>query len=155
LRAPPSGDDSTAKRTSKAGVSQVSAFDFSHLTALLVEDSDFVRRIVKKYLEDFGFKAVHEASNGMDGIEQLKHNPDFIVCDVEMEPLNGMEFLKLLRKHPGPVSKVPVMFLTGSAEKETVDRALALGVSSYILKPVTPETLKKKIIDLMSKALSA
>lgn len=130
-------------------------FDFSHLTVLIVEDSDFVRHVVKKYLTEMGFRKVLEAANGMDGIKELQEKPDVIICDIEMEPLNGFEFLKLLRKQPGPEKSLPVLFLTSSADADYVQRALDLGVSAYLLKPVMPDTLKKKISDVMSRLLSA
>lgn len=130
-------------------------FDFSSFTILLVEDSDFVRHIIKKYLVDMGFKTVLEASNGMDGIAELQKNPDLILCDIEMEPLNGFEFLKLLRKQPGPERELPLLFLTSSADSDYVKRAIDLGVSAYLLKPITPEVLRKKLADVMSKAMSA
>jgi two-component system chemotaxis response regulator CheY len=132
----------------------VSDFDFSHLTALIVEDSDFVRHIVKKYLSEIGFKEVFDAANGMDGIAQLKNKPDIIICDIEMEPLNGFEFLKLLRKQPGPEKSLPVVFLTSSAEADYVQRALDLGVSAYLLKPVMPDTLRKKLAEILTRALT-
>jgi two-component system chemotaxis response regulator CheY len=132
----------------------VTDFDFSHFTILTVEDSDFVRRVVRKYLLEFGFKQVLEAANGMDGIEQLKHNPDIILCDIEMEPLNGFEFLKLLRKQTGPEKSLPVIFLTSNADSDYVQRALELGVSGYLLKPVMPNALRQKLTEVMQRALT-
>lgn len=129
--------------------------DFSHLTVLIVEDSDFVRHVVRKYLTEMGFKTVLEAANGMDGIKELQNKPDIIICDIEMEPLNGFEFLKLLRKQPGPEKSLPVIFLTSSADADYVQRALDLGVSAYLLKPVMPDTLKKKISDVMARLLTS
>ena len=129
-------------------------FDFSHFTILIVEDSDFVRHIVKKYLAEMGFKTVLEASNGMDGIAELKNGPDIIICDIEMEPLNGFEFLKLLRKQPGSESSLPVLFLTSSAEADYVQRAIDLGVSAYLLKPIMPDTLRKKLADVLERAMT-
>jgi two-component system chemotaxis response regulator CheY len=133
----------------------VSDFNFSTFKILVVEDSDFVRHVVRKYLVEMGFKEVFEASNGMDGIAQLKNSPDIILCDIEMEPLNGFEFLKLLRKQPGPEKALPLLFLTSSADADYVQRAIDLGVSAYLLKPVMPDTLRKKLIDVLSRAMTA
>jgi two-component system, chemotaxis family, chemotaxis protein CheY len=130
-------------------------FAFSSFTALVVEDNDFVRQIVKKYLADMGLKTILEASNGMDGIAALKGNPDIVLCDIEMEPLNGFEFLKLLRKQPGPERDLPVLFLTSSADSDYVQRAIDLGVSAYLLKPVMPDALRKKMTEVLSRAMSA
>lgn len=132
----------------------MSDFDFSPFTILLVEDSDFVRHVIKKYLENMGFKTVLEASNGMDGLAELKKNPDIIICDIEMEPLNGFEFLKLLRKQQGPEKDLPLLYLTSSAESAYVQRAISLGVNAYILKPVLPEKLKAKLVEVITRAMA-
>jgi two-component system chemotaxis response regulator CheY len=131
----------------------VADFNFSHFTVLIVDDSDFVRHIVRKYLVEMGFKEVLEASNGMDGIAELKKNPDIILCDIEMEPLNGFEFLKLLRKQQGAEKTIPLLFLTSSAEASYVQRAIDLGVNAYLLKPIMPETLRKKLTETLSRAM--
>jgi len=131
----------------------VAEFNFTQLTVLVVEDSDFVRRVVCKYLVDMGFKAVLEAANGMDGIAALKNKPDVVICDISMEPLNGFEFLKLLRSQPEPERSLPFIFLTSSADADYVQRALDLNVSAYLLKPVMPDVLRKKLVELMSKAM--
>jgi two-component system, chemotaxis family, chemotaxis protein CheY len=133
----------------------VSEFDFSSFSTLVVEDSDFVRHVVKKYLTEMGFREVHEASNGMEGISMLQHRPDIIVCDIEMEPLNGFEFLKLLRKQPGGEKLTPVAFLTCSAEADYVHQAMQLGVNAYLLKPVRPDALRRKLTELMNRMLTA
>jgi two-component system chemotaxis response regulator CheY len=130
-------------------------FDFSHLTALIIEDSDFVRRVVRRFLSEMGFQNVLEASNGMDGIAELKNAPDVIICDIMMEPLNGFEFLKLLRKQPGREKALPVLFMTGSADAEDVQRAIKLGVSGYTLKPVMPDVLRKKLTEIMLRAMTS
>ena len=78
--------------------------NFSIFKALIIEDSEFLRRTIRKYMIECGFQEVREAGNGQEGLEQLRHGPDIIVCDIEMEPINGFEFLKLLREQEGEVS---------------------------------------------------
>ncbi|MDD9899513.1 MAG: response regulator [Alphaproteobacteria bacterium] len=129
--------------------------NFSIFKALIIEDSEFLRRTIRKYMIECGFQEVREAGNGQEGLEQLRHGPDIIVCDIEMEPINGFEFLKLLREQEGEVSKTPVLFLTGSAQKEDVHKAIELGVNGYVVKPVTPENLKKKLTDVLNRAMSS
>lgn len=126
---------------------------FSHATILVVEDNDFVRHVVCKYLKEMGFRQVLEAANGMDGIAELQKRPHVIICDIEMEPLNGFEFLKLLRKQPGPERNLPVVYLTSSADADYVQRAIDLGVSAYLLKPIMPDALRKKLTEVMTRAL--
>lgn len=131
-------------------------FDFSVLNALVVEDNDFVRCLVLKHLKDFGFRNVFEAANGMEGLQLVeKQKPDIIICDIQMEPLNGFEFLKHVRAKNAAAKRLPVIFLTGNAESEYVQKALELEVSAYLLKPVIPAVLRDKIVTLMTRSLTA
>ena len=129
--------------------------DFSQFTALVVEDNDFVRYMVKKHLTDFGFKDVMESSNGAEGVQMLVRHPDIIICDIGMEPMDGFEFLKHVRAQPNGQAAVPFIFLTGNAESAAVQKAIDMKINAYILKPVTPEALKKKVTLLLSKPAQA
>jgi two-component system chemotaxis response regulator CheY len=119
--------------------------------ALVVDDNDFIRATLKKDLRLFGFTEVYEAANGMEALEMLVRNPDIIICDINMEPLNGFEFLKHVRALEHPKGKVPVIFLTGDAQAEQVKTAIDLSVDAYLLKPVTQENLRKKIVTLLQR----
>ena len=129
--------------------------DFSDFSALVVEDNDFVRLMVVKYLTEFGFGYVFEATNAAEGIEQLTRKPDIIICDINMAPTNGYELLAHVRNSGGMQAQVPFIFLTGNADKSFVKKAIDLKVDAYLLKPVQPQPLKKKIISLMMQRLTA
>ncbi len=118
---------------------------------LVVDDNDFVRLMVRKFLGEFGFKEVYEAANGEDGIKLLEKKPDIVICDINMEPLNGFEFLQHVRQQKAPTGKLPVIFLTSNANAEYVQNAVDLSVDAYLLKPVTADNLKAKIMSLLSR----
>lgn len=128
------------------------ALNYGKLKALVVEDNDFIRFTIMKNLTSFGFGEVLEARNGMEGLEWLEQRPDIIVCDINMEPMNGHEFLLHLRKSPDSVCNTPVIFLTSNGDEENVQRALKLHINAYLLKPVTPDALRKKIATLLSQS---
>src|SRR5262249_28858613 len=125
--------------------------DFTKLTALVVEDDEFIRMTLKKLLVGFSFQEVLEAANGMEGVNLLDKNPDIIICDINMEPLNGFEFAKHVRALKSITRNVPIIFLTGDAKAESVHNAIDVAADSYLLKPVTPGTLKKRITALLGK----
>lgn len=126
--------------------------DFSPFSAIVVEDNDFVRFMVKKHLVGFGFKKVYEAADGHSGISLLtEHEPHIAICDINMEPGNGFDFLSHVRQLPRPVGELPIIFLTSSADENFVKRAIEMKVDAYLLKPIMPESLKKKLISVMSK----
>lgn len=126
--------------------------DFTQHRALVVEDNDFVRFMVKKHLKDFGFAHVDEAPEGTAAVDLLKLQPDIVVCDINMSPMDGFEFLKHVRKSEQGGRRLPVIFLTGNADAESVQRAIGLDADGYMLKPVMPDALRKKIVMLMQKA---
>lgn len=124
--------------------------DFKSLKALVVEDNDFVRFMVKKHLSDFGFAEVFEAVNGDEGFLLLQRSPDIVVCDIGMSPGDGFTFLKKLRADER-TRLLPVIFLTAHAEQATVQKAVNEKVDAYILKPVTPDALRRKIVQLLTR----
>ena len=133
----------------------MSTFDFSQFRSLVVEDNDFVRFMVKKYLTEYGFRHVDEASNGQEGIQMLGRRPDIVICDIGMQPMNGFEFLKHVRAQSDGMARMPIIFLTSSADMDSVMKAVDLQVDAYLLKPVMPNVLKSKIVTLMTRLMTA
>ena len=130
--------------------------DFSSFSALVVEDNDFIRLMVKKHLSGFGFKKLYEAGNGKDGIALMEaHKPQIVICDINMEPGNGFDFLSHVRQMPQPLCDVPIIFLTSSADEAFVKKAVDMKIDAYLLKPIMPENLKKKVVAVMEKKVRA
>jgi two-component system chemotaxis response regulator CheY len=129
----------------------MAGFDLSRFTALVVDDNDFIRLEMKKNLIYLGLKEVFEAANGMEALQMLSKKPDIIFCDINMEPLNGFEFVKHVRALAPPACDVPVIFLTGDAKEQQVQEARNLGANAYLLKPVTLDSLKNKLEKLLGK----
>jgi CheY-like chemotaxis protein len=90
-------------------------------TVLLVDDDNGFRESLAEGLLAFGFQ-VHEAANGIDAFDLLEHMevPDAVVLDLSMPGMHGWEFLEELRDDP-PLSKLPVIVLTGSADARAPD----------------------------------
>lgn len=107
---------------------------------LVIDDSLMVRRQVGNTLRTLGY-VVLEAVDGLDALEKLEENQDvrFIVCDVNMPRMNGIEFLE---RHRLGGSQVPVVMLTTEGEPELIQRARGLGAKGWLLKPFKPEFLE-------------
>ncbi len=124
--------------------------EFSPFKVLIVEDNEFVRFMVKKHLTSFGVEEIYQASDGMEGISLLEEKqPDIAICDINMKPINGFEFLEHVRRLDPPMSDMPVIFLTSSADEDAVKKAVSLKVDAYLLKPVLPKNLKQKLTHLL------
>lgn len=117
------------------------------LRVLVVEDERFIRRLVVRMLRQIGFQEVLEADDGQAGYaEMLRSHPDIIICDVHMEPMDGIEFLRRVRENSDAgISNLPVIFLTGDLKKDTVLIAKEYRVDGYISKPVSLNMLQDRI----------
>lgn len=121
--------------------------DYSRLKALVIDDQVFVRRIVVGLLRQMGFRDVEEADDGAGGLKiNNAFRPDLILCDIEMEPVDGLTFLQVLRtSRDVPNGHVPVIFLTNHTESDIVKRARSLGANSFVVKPPSMAALMERI----------
>jgi two-component system, chemotaxis family, chemotaxis protein CheY len=124
------------------------------ITALIVDDSSVMRKIVERALRQAGLDAlvVHEAGSGSDGLEVLKAKKvDLILSDINMPAMDGLEFLRQVRSQslaPG----VPVVMITTESSEEHVKQAIQAGAQGYIRKPFTPDQVKERVLPLLQAA---
>ena len=112
---------------------------------MVVDDFSTMRRILKNILKQLGYENIEEAEDGAQAFNKLQSGgADFIVTDWNMPNMSGLELLKAVRAD-GSLKEVPVLMVTAEAEKENIVAAVEAGVSNYIVKPFTAETLKEKI----------
>jgi two-component system, chemotaxis family, chemotaxis protein CheY len=78
--------------------------------------------------------------------------PELILCDVDMEPMNGLDFVERMRRNqPPPAKQTPVILLTAHSDAEIVQRAIKLAVNAYIVKPVKRNQLEARIATVLEK----
>lgn len=118
----------------------------SDMKILIVDDFPTMRRIVKTLLKQNGYNNFIEAEDGQIGYQSLRENPDveFIVSDWNMPNMTGLEFLKAVRADP-KFKHLPFLMVTAEAEKENIIEAVKSGVSNYVVKPFTGQTLNLKM----------
>lgn len=111
-----------------------------------------MRALVKTILHALGAKNCREALDGADAFKELKHfSADMIICDLNMSPLDGLDFVRLVRTggdSPNPF--VPIIMLTGHTEIYKVVEARDSGVNEFLARPISAHSLYariKKIID--------
>lgn len=120
---------------------------YQDLDALVIEDDEIQRKITIQALKVVGIGSVRGAEDGETGLRAcMDRLPDLIVCDIEMEPMDGMAFLKALRRtRSTKVRDIPIVFLTSHNESATVQEAVKQGVNAFIVKPPTLKSLKSRI----------
>jgi len=112
---------------------------------LIADDEPVIRQGLKKIVNwnILGFKIVGEAENGIEALDKVhKLDPDLCVIDIRMPGMDGLELISEIRKSK---SEIKIIILTGYPEFEYAQKAISLGVQSYILKPVDPQILKDEL----------
>ncbi len=117
------------------------------LNVLIVDDDRHMRMLIRNVVFALGVKDVMEAGDGAAALEELKSSrADLVLCDMKMEPVGGLEFVKQLRSDPdNPCRFVPVIMITAYAELQTVADARDAGVSEFMAKPISADALNKRI----------
>ena len=129
--------------------------DFRRLIALVVDDEPMMRALMKGLLQDIGVGRVLEAPDGAEALKYLDGaqniDIDFVICDLEMPIIDGLEFVSMLRNSKtARNSKVPVVIVTGHSEQGNVKRAVDLGIHGFLVKPVSRTGLENQIIRALS-----
>jgi DNA-binding response OmpR family regulator len=107
---------------------------------LVVEDDPAILANLSRFLRLEGFEVV-AAANGAEGLRAVsKHRPDLVVSDLRMPEMDGETLLGALRTDP-LYARLPVIFLTASADRAERDAKLKLGASDYLVKPLDLQEL--------------
>lgn len=111
------------------------------MRVLVVDDSSVMRKIVSRGLRQAGFKIddILEAGDGKEALDTLnQHNCDLILSDWNMPNMDGLTFVKELRKS----DDTPVVMITTEGGESKVAEAIQSGANGHIKKPFTPDDLK-------------
>lgn len=100
---------------------------------LLIEDEYFISDLYKRILEDAGFE-VMTATDGQEGLQKAKLNPDLILLDIMLPGLNGLQLLQKLKSEEGTVRNIPVVLITNLGQANIIKEAFNLGAQGYLLK---------------------
>ncbi len=122
-----------------------------NMKILVVDDMSTMRRIVKNILKQLGFANLEEAENGQEALTKLRaERYGFVVSDWNMPVMAGIDLLRAIRADE-TLKHIPVLMVTAEGQKENLVEAIQAGVSNYIVKPFTAETLQEKIGKIFSQ----
>jgi two-component system, chemotaxis family, chemotaxis protein CheY len=108
---------------------------------LVVDDANLVRRFYRDALERAGFD-VDEALNGVEALEKiLSATYELIVVDVNMPQMDGLTFIKVLRRQSTAVSSLPTLVISTESSAQDASAARAAGANYYLVKPVSQDQL--------------
>ena len=120
---------------------------FQALQILLADDNQHMRAITSTILASAGFRHIREVGDGAEAIEALRTWPaDLAIVDFNMVPLDGVEFTRLVRNAgDSPNPYLPIIMMTGHAERARVTEARDAGVTEFMVKPITPRALLQRV----------
>jgi two-component system chemotaxis response regulator CheY len=122
------------------------------LKVLIVDDYKTMLRIIRNLLKQIDFENVDEANNGEEALSKLQAgNFDLVISDWNMEPMTGLELLQHVRRD-SRLKALPFIMITAESKTENVIAAKQAGVSNYIVKPFSSETLRGKIAKVLDNA---
>ena len=119
-------------------------------TALIIEDNENNLELIRFILEQAHYKT-RFAMTGLEGVQQvLSIPPDFVILDIQLPDINGLEVLKRIRA--SNVGKtIPIIAMTSYAMSGDKEKLLAAGCTAYIEKPIDPMLVIGQIQEVLSK----
>ena len=117
-------------------------------TVLVVDDDPEFRFLHKELLKTFGY-AVETAADGVEALALMRPSVDLVVMDAQMPNMDGFQVAERIR-HDAAVADVPIVMVTGLADREARLRAFDLGINDFINKPVDPNELRLRARWLVS-----
>lgn len=108
------------------------------LKILLVDDNHYMRVLLSEILRAIGVTHIYEANDGAEGLQMMRdYAIDLVMTDLSMQPLDGIDFVRLLRNSPdSPNQMAPVIMVTGHSTKARVNEARNAGVNEFLVKPL-------------------
>ena len=129
----------------------MSAGAFEYLKALIVEDNQHMRALLRALMNALGITTIYEATNGDDAFEILRdRKPDMILTDLSMKPTNGIEFTLQVRNAATSANPyIPIIMVTCHTERHRVEAARDAGVTEFLAKPITAQNLFSRIGEIV------
>jgi CheY-like chemotaxis protein len=126
--------------------------EFNKLRFLVADDSQHMRRIIRALLQGFGSREVYEAEDGVAALDAFnQYTPDIVIIDWAMPIFDGLEFARAIRQPDSNASPfTPIIMLTAHSERKRVTAARDAGVTEFMVKPVSPLGLHRRIVNVIA-----
>jgi two-component system chemotaxis response regulator CheY len=122
----------------------------SNTRILVVDDLKTIRLLLIEMLQNLGYKNLHEAADGVEALKKLKAASNkeqafgLMITDWNMPGMTGIELLQEKNSDP-ELKSIPTLMVTIESEREQVLKAVALGVSDFVVKPFSEKTIEAKL----------
>lgn len=132
----------------------LAALRFDLLKILVVDDNHHMRELLMGLLRAIGVRHLYEAADGSHALSIMRGvSIDIVITDLTMQPLDGVDFVRLLRTSPdSPNTMAPVIMVTGHSTQRHVEEARDAGVNEFLTKPVTARGIIDRICLVIENA---
>ena len=121
------------------------AYKFQNITVLIVDSQPAIVDLIRGVLQMFGVKKIITRTDGKTGLSAFeKEVPDLMIIDWDLDTIDGLEFTKTVR-HSSSNPYIPIIFMTALSSGKRVADARDSGVTEFLRKPFTAESLYKRI----------
>ncbi|MDJ0950589.1 MAG: response regulator [Alphaproteobacteria bacterium] len=123
----------------------------SDLVVLLVDDNEHMLLLLTEALKAFGIRNVLAETDAKRALSTLAlRKIDIVLTDLAMEPVNGIEFAREVRRSIAVRNpKIPMIMVTGHTEQDLIREAMEAGINQFLAKPIAPKTLHDRIISVL------
>lgn len=122
-------------------------YPLEHLQVLVVDSNRFMRTVLNGVLRALGVGRAFYAADSAEALKEIKVvQPDIMITEYDLQPLNGLEFLRLVRTGTDTTSPfIPVLMLTSYTERYIVEGARDAGVNEFLAKPISAAAMGARI----------
>src|SRR5690606_33464194 len=123
----------------------------SMLKVIFVDDEPIIREGLREVIDwnEYGFEVIGTAENGQKGLDMIRlHQPDLAFVDIKMPKLNGIDMAGLAKKNG---YRTKCVILSGYSQFSYAQKAIQLGMESYLLKPIDEEELIPLVEEIAQK----
>lgn len=125
--------------------------DLSMLKIMLIDDNRHMRSLLTQILRSIGVREIDQAEDGASAFQLLHRTRyDIVIVDHQMAPITGTEFTRLVRiSDDSPNPFVPILMVTGYADKHTIVNATNAGVNDIVVKPVSAKIISTRLAEMI------
>ena len=122
-------------------------YNLTAMNAMVLDDETSMQQILKGMLRRCGVKAIESCGDGAEAFERMRwFRPDIIFVDWEMEPIDGGDFMRLIRSDSRyHQQRIGLFVVTGFADEKRVTQAIDAGADDFIAKPLSVTSMKSKV----------
>lgn len=132
------------------------AMRLAQISVVIADPDIMIGNLVRDVLKSVGFSKIHIARDGHEALELLRNQKaDLLITDWRMEQIDGVSLMRYLRgDSASPNRFLPIIMLTGKAEKRDVQIARDAGVTEYLVKPFTARALFDRLVQVVENPRS-